>query len=1271
MATTGTRRYYTRASSEIVIDKGTDEELLCTGLVTSRVAYVIYQILSICSVGLLHLVGHWRPDWVVRWTKRKCSPEEADSVLLKDSFGNVSVEEVLSEVIELESIDDDSLGLSLPGDKQEVTDKTYLMADSLDMSPCVIRVFYHKHSKYVYESEERTFIRLFGLQTFPRQRPEGSTTSAGDTIGEGENHKSQELKPLRGEEDVPGGVKVREILEVYRGLTPKERRLRADVYGPNTIDVEIKSYFSLLISECLNPFYIFQVASITLWSLDDYYYYALCIFGISALSIGISLVETRRQSECLHDLAASKSTQITVVIRNPNIPVRPLSREIFEEPLEFSTYFEEISSFDLVPGDLVAIPAQGCVMPCDVVLQQGTCIVNESMLTGKCYTLLLFRSLRVRVLYQGGEMMNRHCFPTGESVPVTKTSVAHQEDEEFYSPVRHKRHTLFAGTQVIQTRFYGDSHVLGVVVRTGFSTAKGELVRSILYPKPIGFKFYQDSIKFIGILFCVAACGMVYCTWLYVSRGADAEMIILRTLDIITIVVPPALPAAMTVGTVYAQARLKKKGIFCISPPRINISGRTKLFCFDKTGTLTEDGLDFYEVVPAYSPAVRDVSALQSSQTPTIPHPLVVAMASCHSLTVINEELTGDPLDVKMFQATHWELVEPSSNEDSTRFDMLIPTIVKPAARGDSSLVSSLSQSDIEESEFQFPLEVGILRQFPFSSETQRMSVVTRTLGKREMEVFVKGAPEKIIALCSPSSIPSGLTSLLSSYTKEGFRVLAVGMKSLPKKVTWHQAQRMKREELEVNLTYLGILVMQNALKPATTPTIRMMKAAGLGITMVTGDDILTAMSVGRNCSLVSGSIVQIKTWWTEVGEPRLGFELQREAEDGSQPLPSRDISFAMTGVSWSVLRNHFPDLLPYLALQCKIYARMAPDQKAQLVELYQELGYIVGMCGDGANDCGALKAAHVGISLSESEASVAAPFTSRVPDITCVPTLIQEGRCALTTSFAVFKYMALYSIVQFVSVLILYTHRTNLGDVQFLYIDLVITTTVAVLMGRTEPIEKLVPHTPPASLLGISILASIFIQILLTIAGQAAAFLLLRAFSLYVPNNPPADVEVVACWETTTIFIVSSFQYLILATVFSKGKPFRKPVYTNVLFITAVLVLSATNVFLLLYPPTPLALFMELVSMNDAPFPSLTHAAFKQQLLIVVAFNFIISFAVEYFLVERLWFRNLLQWIVGKRTYRTPYKRMYNELSRMSQWPPLGRVLTPAEAILQPDGNS
>lgn len=91
----------------------------------------------------------------------------------------------------------------------------------------------------------------------------------------------------------------------------------------------------------------------------------------------------------------------------------------------------------------------------------------------------------------------------------------------------------------------------------------------------------------------------------------------------------------------------------------------------------------------------------------------------------------------------------------------------------------------------------------------------------------------------------------------------------------------------------------------------------------------------------------------------------------------------------------------------------MSPDDKALLVQnLQDKLKINCGMCGDGANDCSALKSAAVGISLSDAEASIAAPFTSKVQDISCVITLLIEGKAAIITSFQLFKFIELYSVI-------------------------------------------------------------------------------------------------------------------------------------------------------------------------------------------------------------------------------------------------------------------
>ena len=121
-----------------------------------------------------------------------------------------------------------------------------------------------------------------------------------------------------------------------------------------------------------------------------------------------------------------------------------------------------------------------------------------------------------------------------------------------------------------------------------------------------------------------------------------------------------------------------------------------------------------------------------------------------------------------------------------------------------------------------------------------------------------------------------------------------------------------------------------------------------------------------------------------------------------------------------------------------RVYARMSPDQKAMLVkELQDETGENVGMCGDGANDCKALKVADVGLSLSEAEASIAAPFTSNVQNISSSVELLKLGRFSLDLSFTLFKLLMIFSLLNFIQIVIMYYHTTSLSDNQFIYIDI------------------------------------------------------------------------------------------------------------------------------------------------------------------------------------------------------------------------------------------
>lgn len=141
---------------------------------------------------------------------------------------------------------------------------------------------------------------------------------------------------------------------------------------------------------------------------------------------------------------------------------------------------------------------------------------------------------------------------------------------------------------------------------------------------------------------------------------------------------------------------------------------------------------------------------------------------------------------------------------------------------------------------------------------------------------------------------------------------------------------------------------------------------------------------------------------------------------------PNAPYVLAMTGRAYAALSDAVRSgdvdtaFLQRACLQCRVFARMSPEGKASVVETLQSTKLYVMMVGDGANDSLALRAAHVGISLSQAEASVSAPFTCLRPDIACVPRVLCEGRGALATSFQMFGFMALYSTIQFANALLI-----------------------------------------------------------------------------------------------------------------------------------------------------------------------------------------------------------------------------------------------------------
>lgn len=252
-------------------------------------------------------------------------------------------------------------------------------------------------------------------------------------------------------------------------------------------------------------------------------------------------------------------------------------------------------------------------------------------------------------------------------------------------------------------------------------------------------------------------------------------------------------------------------------------------------------------------------------------------MATCHSLTTIHGTLTGDPLDIEMFRSIDWEYVEPG--QEHTRFDNLAPAIVRPKQFVHRS-PSTSPTSDGELSHV--PYSIGIIKQHHFSSEAQCMSVIVRVLGEKHMKVFAKGAPEKIQSLCQPNSIPADFYDVLHNYTSKGYRVLALAHKKLLSKIKWMDVERMKRAEIETELIFDGFLILLNCLKPETTKVIEELHEAKLRTIMITGDNIMTALSVAKECKMVKPreDVFIIKCDGLDQDVPKLKIISSQDASD-------------------------------------------------------------------------------------------------------------------------------------------------------------------------------------------------------------------------------------------------------------------------------------------------------------------------------------------------------------------------------------------------------
>lgn len=933
------------------------------------------------------------------------------------------------------------------------------------------------------------------------------------------------------------------------GLSNRDQEERIELLGKNEIPYRLNTWIELVGNEFSSYLYIYQFTFFMVWLWFGGLIWCSSQMVVVVVCASMSIKITRANQLKIQEIGEAGKGAKCEVKRNGN-------------------WQTNVSADILVPGDMLKLGnMNNVVLPCDLIVTRGTCITDESGLTG-------------------------------ESMPVRKSEVPSTAGN--YNKAKDQKHTLYAGTTLLQA---GEDAV-AVVSETGIRTEKGDLVSAILYPADMIFE-YDEELKVVFIFLSIyAAVLFAISIWLQMKISPMSWISIFAfACFTISQILPPLLPVALVIGHTNSSNRLKEKSILCVQPKRIAISGKIHTFCFDKTGTLTKQGLDFIGVHRVeidsneWSPAVNGTGSKSSSNIAKKPKNMDAimdswggddntdtqlqkmdatepaemvnigdcmrdltegegyerhftakgqkgdmlswSMATCHAVTTYRkngqDELVGNQVEVNMFEGSGWKL-------DESRSKVVV-------TNGGEKLT--------------------IEKRFEFDHHTMTMSVVVRDQNNC-CHVFCKGAPERVADLCVDH--PDYNAEVARFHAMQGCYVIGMSYRNLGS-VSEREIGAMTRNEAEAkgSLKMIGLLLFRNELKVETSEAIHLIREGDVRPVMVTGDNAFCGYYIAKKCGIVATvknvgtnrifiSEVSNKSGVTfvEMGSSNTTQYSVAEAlklcQDSRLTENEKQCELAVTGKALTILTAQ--DNINALLLEIRIFARVSPDQKVQVVTLFIDEGFITGMCGDGGNDCGALRAAHAGIALSDAEASVVSPFTSKKKEIMSVVSVLCEGRCALVTSFAAYRFYITYGLNWSIVKTINFVYGVRMPISAYLTIDSICSWLCAWAITGALPLDKLQNFRPTSSLFAP--------QIMLSVLCPWVCWMTLMAIMLAYEGAHPNHVDMqpqlsngVGYWELgdtweSTIFTYFQVCPLIWCGVtYSLGSHFRQSLFKNYAMLT------------------------------------------------------------------------------------------------------------------------
>ena len=626
-----------------------------------------------------------------------------------------------------------------------------------------------------------------------------------------------------------------------------------------------------------------------------------------------------------------------------------------------------LPSKQIVPGDIVQLRS-GDKIPADMMLRYTKELkVDQSILTG-------------------------------ESSPVKKESGILPSK----TTLADRKNMAYGGTLV------ANGYGIGIVISTGNVTEAGKISQTMIKAKELATPLTRKITSFSKkLLLVILGFSVLAFTFGILFTERTSTELFMEIVALSVAVIPEGLPAAMTVTLAIGVGYMAKRQAIMRKLPAVETLGSTTVICSDKTGTITENQMTVTNIYAGGK-------FFELSGTGFEPE----------------GEITHNQIKIKLDE--HEELRECLTAGFLCNDSELVQTKDGWHAKGDPTevaLITSAHKANIKRT-----LEESYDRidEIPFESYLQFMATLHRTTDDKI--IYVKGSVEKILSMSShqlidnqetvlDKTIISKLNEIANQMASRGLRVLAFA-----KKKTTHE--KMGMSDVNRGLVFLGLQAMFDPPRPEVIEAIEECQNAGIRVKMITGDNLHTAISIGRQIGLVQKQRKEI---------------------------------IATTGKE---LEGHSETSLAEIADKTDVFARVLPEQKFSLVKALQSKGNVVAMTGDGVNDAPALKQADVGIAMGISGTDVAKEASDMIltdDNFASIKAAVEEGRRILDT---LIKFIAWTLPTNFGEGLVVLTSIFGsilipILPVQILWINMTTALTLGTML-IFEPKERgIMKHSP------------------------------------------------------------------------------------------------------------------------------------------------------------------------------------------------------------------